>query len=72
MNKIKRAFTKWYIRKGYIFECELTYSGRTYWGCPRWVRPLLFLFSPSIYVLETLTKPFVEGFEQGIKENKQK
>ena len=65
MDKIKRAFTKWYIRKGYTFGHEFTCPWRAYWKCPCWVRPLLFLFSPSEYALEAWGKSFVEGFERG-------
>lgn len=56
MNKIRKRFTKWYVSKGYIFG----YSGidpfEARWACPFWVRPLLFLFSPSCYCYEVYTK----------------
>lgn len=67
MNKFKRSFTKWYVKNGYTFGYESTYPLRAYWVCPCWVRPLLFLFSPSVYALEAWAKPFVEGFTEGFE-----
>ena len=40
---IKKRFTMWYIRRGYIFNPETGFE------CPFWVKPLLIFFSPSVY-----------------------
>lgn len=40
---IKKRFTMWYIRRGYIFDPETGFE------CPFWVKPLLIFFSPSVY-----------------------
>lgn len=63
MKKIRELFTKWYIKRGYTFGYDYTgvpiHSDElvkipggiptAVWGCPRWVRPLLIFFSPSVY-----------------------
>lgn len=49
MINIKRKFTKWYVKQGYRFGHKRFES---YWDCPIWVKPLLGLFSPSIYLVE--------------------
>lgn len=48
MNKIKQKFTSWYVKRGYRFGYE-GFPLKAYYKCPAWVRPLLFLFSPSVY-----------------------
>lgn len=40
---IKKRFTIWYVRRGYIFDPETGFE------CPFWVKPLLIFFSPSVY-----------------------
>lgn len=49
--RIKRWFTLWYLRRGYAFyykeDGSVLWSN---WLCPRWVRPLLFLFDPELYL----------------------
>ena len=82
MNKLRHRFTKWYIRKGYTFGYDFTdvpVVGDEYikspcgipksiWRCPFWVRPLLVLFSPSIYAAEAWGKGIVEGLIKGMSE----
>lgn len=53
MNKLRRKFTEWYVQRGYTFiyirkgDCLMDLDG--IWVCPFWVKPLLVLFSPSVY-----------------------
>lgn len=56
MEHIRKIFTKWYVKKGYTFgyKVENNMSFGTYFDCPIWVRPLLFLFSPSLYTYYVL------------------
>lgn len=67
MKKIRQRFTKWYVNHGYTFGFKTCDPFRACWGCPWWVRPLLFLFSPSIYS-QIMGESLAKGFEQGIKE----
>lgn len=81
MRKIRRAFTIWYIKRGYTFGYDFTgvpvYDDgfmrtpmgipRAAWTCPMWVRPLLIFFSPSVYGMETYGKAITEGFERGLR-----
>ena len=67
---IKKRFTCWYVRQGYKFGYrDITIP---YFICPIWVRPLLpFLFSPSIYCMESNNKNWLwikEGMQKIIKE----
>lgn len=66
MNKIKRKlktkFTKWYVRKGYVFGYDGNIPPKAYWSCPWYVKPLLFLFSPSIYDVECITNRIINGW----------
>ena len=78
---IKRRFTKWYVKKGYNFGYDFTevpvYGDgfmkipagmpKAGWTCPWWVKPFLFLFSPSVYVSEAWGKQAVDGFMAGIQ-----
>lgn len=80
---IKKRFTKWYVKKGYTFgydfsKCETIGGDDIFppmpltqpvvvWGCPWWVKPFLFLFSPSVYVAEDWGKQFVNGFIAGMQ-----
>lgn len=60
MNRIKRAFTKWYIKRGYMFYYDFVRINeeviriRARYNCPLWVKPLLIFFSPSVYNNEVL------------------
>lgn len=79
--KLKRRFTKWYIKKGYTFGYDFqetdVYTDGTFttlsnmppvrFNCPWWVMPFLILFSPSIYYAETVGKKIAEGFAAGLK-----
>lgn len=50
IKKIRRKFTTWYYKKGYRFGyIDPSKSFDTYYKCPRWVKPLLIFFSPSVY-----------------------
>lgn len=65
--KLQKQFTLWYIRKGYRFGYD---GGNLHpvavWYCPWYVKPLLFLFSPSIYFyFENLGELFLNGFLDG-------
>lgn len=65
IESIRRKFTEWYVEKGYKFGYNLpeikiiekypfllrTKAQSTYFDCPVWVKPILFLFSPSIYFM---------------------
>ena len=82
MNKLKHRFTQWYIRKGYTFGYD--YTGvpaiddeyikhpskipKAIWRCPFLVRPLLAMFSPSIYAAEAWGKVIVEGLIKGMSD----
>ena len=73
MRKLRRKFTKWYYRKGY--KATYLYTVDNYvFSCPWYVKPLLFLFSPSIYNREIgkkFTREFWKGIGRSMKENKQ-
>lgn len=62
----KRKFTYWYIKKGYTFRYDK--ENNPIWDCPWWVRPLLILFSPSIYTMRKCGEIFCESFRKGIQE----
>lgn len=63
-----RVFTIWYVKKGYKF----TYmDGRSRWICPLWVRPLLILFSPSVYYyVNAVADSFSDGLKQAFRDEK--
>lgn len=81
IQKIKKKFTLWYIKKGYTFGYE--YSGTEFvyydnkkvplgkpaavFKCPVWVRPFLIFFSPSIYMQKTNRQQIVQSFLEGIE-----
>lgn len=50
---MRARFTRWYVKRGWSFDGDG-------FDCPWYIRPFLFLFSPSIYVHE-LMKKFVDG-----------
>ena len=63
MQKLRKRFTLWYIRRGYTFRTE---EGEGVWDCPWWVRPMLFLFSPSVYFVECdWVRRIVQGITSG-------
>ena len=78
---IKKRFTKWYVKKGYKFGYDFTdvpvYDDgfmktpagvpKAVWHCPWFVKPFLFLFSPSVYAIEDWGKQFSDGFMAGLK-----
>lgn len=82
MRYLRRIFTKWYIKKGYTFGynySSVEFIGgdeifppmpiklpECYYNCPRYIYPLLFLFSPSIYYIETVGKAIADGFIKGL------
>ena len=72
--KLRKQFTLWYIKKGYRFGYD---GGNLYpvavWYCPWYVKPLLFLFSPSIYFyFENVGKLFLDGFLDGVSRSETK
>lgn len=67
-KKLKECFTKWYIKRGYLFEYDFTITPlETRFVCPIWVRPFLIFFSPSIYFNEFYSKIMYDGLREGIK-----
>lgn len=79
--KLKRRFTKWYIKKGYTYGYDFSNTpvytdgifrlplgmASPHFNCPWWVKPFLILFSPSVYCAETIGKIVAEGFAAGLK-----
>ena len=80
MNRIKRAFTKWYIKRGYTFYYDFVQFNeevtgmRARYNCPLWVKPLLIFFSPSVYntnvLLPRLRKVLTNIVDSANEENK--
>lgn len=80
-ERYSRPFTKWYVKRGYTFGYDFTdvpvYTDgylstpggmpKVRFNCPKWVKPLLIFFSPSVYQQETLAKYIIEGFEEGLR-----
>ena len=80
---IKKRFTKWYVKKGYTFgydfsKCETIGGDDIFppmpltqpvvvWRCPWYIKPFLFLFSPSIYAAEDWGKQVIDGFMAGMQ-----
>lgn len=63
---LRKRFTLWYIRKGYRFGYDGgNVSPVAVWYCPWYIKPLLFLFSPSIY-FHIESKSFLDGFLEGV------
>ena len=60
---MKERFTRWYVKRGYRFDGDG-------FECPWYVRPFLFLFSPSIYVAAVMRR-FAEGLYQAVAEKTQ-
>lgn len=71
MNKLKRKlrekFTKWYVKKGWTFGYDGILPLNAVWHCPWYIKPLLFLFSPSIYDIEITTNYICKGFMEGLQ-----
>lgn len=71
-DKLKRRFTLWYIKRGYSFGYDTSSRVPKAWfRCPIWVRPLLVLFSPSVYYARVeilMLEKFWEGFSMAQKE----
>lgn len=66
---MRKKFTEWYVRRGYTFVYSNPPSGVTNvcFDCPLWVKPLLFLFSPSVYMrYEESGKNLLNGFLDGL------
>ena len=64
-RKLKNKFTKWYVRNGYTFDYDENLCA--VWHCPWYVKPFLFLFSPSIYDVECITQHIIDGFYSGLQ-----
>ena len=78
---IKKRFTKWYVKNGYKFGYDFTdvpvYDDgfmktpagvpKAVWHCPWFVKPFLFLFSPSVYAIYAWEKQISDGFVAGMK-----
>ena len=58
LARYREKFTRWYVRKQWTFDGEG-------FDCPWYVRPLLFLFSPSVYYVEVM-KRFAEGLRLAV------
>lgn len=65
MEKLRQRFTEWYFRHGWTFEYTL--GGKPTWNCPFYVKPLLVLFSPSVYFMR-VSSGFARGFEEAFAE----
>ena len=66
MRYLRRRFTYWYIKRGYIFGYDDHMN--TIWKCPWWVKPLLIFFSPSVYFRRKYGELFCESFEKGLSD----
>lgn len=78
LNKIRRAFTKWYIKRGWTSGWHFIYDeegehpthpidAKRYFVCPWWVRPLLIFFSPCVYAYETTGYLSYDAFREEMK-----
>ena len=69
MKNLNRKFTEWYVKRGY----EFYYVGmESRFRCPWYIKPLLILFSPSVYFQKAWGEKIVEWFEEGIKSQSEK
>ena len=82
LAEIRRRFTRWYVKQGYEFGYDFSDSKilgeppfqipcgdiKAYWKCPRWVRPLLVLFSPSEYMARAIGDKIAQWFIEGMEE----
>ena len=66
MKKLRKKFTKWYVKKGYTFGYDDFSPSSAVWNCPWYVKPFLFLFSPSVYQMEWSNEYIVKGFMEGL------
>lgn len=65
MKRLREKFTRWYVKKGYTFNGGFT---EIIFCCPWWVKPFVFLFSPSVYYAawsEQFMKWFLESIKKG-------
>lgn len=73
ITSIKRKFTEWYVKKGYTFWNDFsgTKAGapKSYFGCPIWVKPFLFLFSLSVYQIKAIGDVMIKGFLEGLNKS---
>ncbi len=67
MTSLRKKFTKWYVKKGYTFGYDGYLPSSAVWICPWYIKPLLFLFSPSVYYIEITTNHFYNGFMEGLQ-----
>lgn len=67
MKKLRKKFTKWYVKKGYTFGYDDFSLSSAVWNCPWYVKPFLFLFSPSIYDVECITNHIINGWLDGLQ-----
>lgn len=67
MKKLRKKFTKWYVKKGYTFGYTDFSPSSVVWNCPWYVKPFLFLFSPSVYCVEITTNYIYKGFMDGLQ-----
>lgn len=67
MEKLRQLFTEWYFRHGWTFEYDFNLGVKPAWNCPFYVKPLLVLFSPSVYFMCD-SADFARGFEEGYAE----
>lgn len=80
MNWLKIRFTKWYIKRGYTFWYDFVRTNenetrmKARYNSPLWVKPLLILFSPSVYntdvLLPRLRKVLIDIIDSAEEENK--
>lgn len=82
ITSIRQKFTEWYVKKGYTFGYD--FSGtkvigeypflfpygvpKAYFDCPIWVKPFLFLFSPSVYQVKAIGDVMIKGFLEGLND----
>lgn len=70
MKRIRRAFTKWYVRRGYTYwYSDWPYTNEPEWICPWWVKPLLIFFSPAVYFTEFVTRLWIEKVAMAMAAN---
>jgi hypothetical protein len=65
---LRKKFTKWYFKKGYTFGYDDFSPSSAVWNCPWYIKPFLFLFSPSVYQMEWSNEYIVKGFREGLME----
>lgn len=64
---MREKFTKWFVKKGYIFAYIHLGGFKDVYLCPWYIKPIAyFLLSPSVYFQER-GKQIVEWLLDGIK-----